>query len=145
MSGIRGLGGAPVRQAGQRAPPGATRGFRIASGGANAMAPTGALVVAAPAGLSLLALQENSAVAERDLRARSRGLALIAALAALQAGLLRGVIDAALPARLAALSEGEAASDPALAALLAEATLRARIELARMHLSPPLATDVAPR
>ncbi|MBR0657567.1 flagellar assembly protein FliX, partial [Plastoroseomonas arctica] len=98
------------------------------------------LAAAVPPGLSLLALQETGAAAERDARARARGAALIATLAALQTGLLRGSVDSAVTARLAALSEGEAAADPALAALLADITLRARVELARLRHG----IDVAP-
>ena len=139
MSGIRGLGGVPAPVAAARAARGGG-GFRLAGG--QATRTDGALAagsVAAPA-LSLLALQESGAAAERDARARARGLALLDALAGLQAGLLRGAVDAGLPARLAALGEGEAAADPALAALVAQVTLRARIELARLA----TATDMAP-
>jgi len=129
MSGIRGVGGAtgsPMPRAAR-----STAGFRLAAPGVTAEA-GGAAAVAPPPGLSLLALQETAAAAERDARARARGVALIAALAYLQAGLLRGRVDAALPDRLAALSEGEAAADPGLAALVADITLRARVELARL-------------
>lgn len=139
MSGIRGLGGVPARPTSVRAA-GSAGGFRLAQGQGVAVdvaAPASAVPAAA---LSLLGLQESAAAAERDARARTRGLAMLSALAALQAGLLRGAVDAGLPARLAALGEGEAAADPALAALLAQVTLRARVEMARLA----TATDMAP-
>lgn len=139
MSGIRGLGSMPAPPASARAARGAG-GFRLAQG-QGAASDVAASAAATPAtALSLLGLQESGAAAERDARARARGLALLAALSALQAGLLRGVVDAGLPARLAALGEGEAAADPALAALLAQVTLRARVELARLA----TATNMAP-
>ena len=139
MSGIRGLGGVPAPPASARTARGAG-GFRLATG-PGAAAEVAASAAAAPAAaVSLLGLQECGAVAERDARARTRGLAMLSALAALQAGLLRGAVDAGLPARLAALGEGEAAADPALAALLAQVTLRARVEMARLA----TATDMAP-
>lgn len=140
MSGIRGLGSVPAPPASARAARGAG-GFRLASG-QGAPVDVAASAAAAPAtALSLLALQESAAVAERDARARARGLALLAALSALQAGMLRGVVDAALPARLAALGEGEAAKDPALADLLAQVTLRARVELARLAAAADMARE----
>ncbi|MES2713415.1 MAG: flagellar assembly protein FliX [Pseudomonadota bacterium] len=139
MSGIRGVGGVPSQTSPARAPRG-VGGFHLAAGqGSSAESAAG--VAAAPVTtLSLLALQEAGALAERNARARSRGLALLAALASLQAALLRGSLDAGLPARLALLSDGEAAADPALAALLAEVNLRARVELARLAIP----TDVTP-
>ena len=66
MSGIRGLGGVPAPVAAARAARGGG-GFRLA--GSEATRTDGALAagaVAAPA-LSLLALQESGAAAERDL------------------------------------------------------------------------------
>ncbi len=137
MSGIRGLGGVPAPIAPGRAARSAG-GFRLESGAA----PATAAAAASPAApVSLLALQEAAAVAERNARARSRGLALLQALGVLQAGLLRGVVDSGLPARLTALSEGEAAADPALAELVAQVSLRARIELARLATATDMASE----
>ena len=48
----------------------------------------------------------------------------------------RGAPSAARATRLAALAEGEAVQDPALAAVVAEVALRARIEAAREGRAP---------
>jgi hypothetical protein len=84
----------------------------------------------------LLALQETAPAAERDARARKRGEELIEELSALQLALLSGRADPARLRRLATLSVGEAAADPGLAAAVAGLQLRARVELARLGLSP---------
>ncbi|WP_255574955.1 flagellar assembly protein FliX [Caldovatus aquaticus] len=116
--------------------------FRVSEhgggGGAAAVATRAAGPVGAPA---LLALQEQGdglspplAAAERDRRARRRGLALIGALRDLQLALLLGATgDTARLAELAALAEAksEAAADPALREAIAAIALRARVELAR--------------
>lgn len=115
-------------------------GFRLgrAGGGAQAAPAQG---VAAPQGVGLLALQETAPAAERDARARRRGEALIEELAALQAGLLAGRVEPARLRALASLSAGEAAADPALAAILAEISLRARVELARLGMDDGVSRD----
>jgi hypothetical protein len=136
---VRGVTGraaaGPAR--GARAPAGA---FRLgpASGGAEAAPAQGA---AAPQGVALLALQEAAPAAERDARARRRGQALLKELSALQAGLLAGRVDPARLRALAALSGGDPAADPALAAILAAISLRARVELARLGMEGALPPD----
>lgn len=122
---------------GARASPG---GFRLGrAGGGTQAAP--AQGVAAPQGASLLALQESAPAAERDARARRRGQALIEELTALQAGLLAGRIEPGRLRALARLSAGEAAADPALAAILAAISLRARVELARLGMEDAVSRD----
>jgi energy-converting hydrogenase Eha subunit B len=76
-------------------------------------------------------VQEAGPPAERDARARRRGIAMLAALDAIQADLLAGRVDAGQVEALAALLDGEAAADPGLAAAVAAITLRVRVELAR--------------
>jgi hypothetical protein len=89
--------------------------------------------VAEPLALgSMLALQEMGAGSVRDREARRRGQGLLAALAALQRGLLDGDDDLAALQRLADLAEAAPdAEDKRLGAVLSAIVLRARVELAR--------------
>ncbi|MGA9864976.1 MAG: flagellar assembly protein FliX [Acetobacteraceae bacterium] len=89
------------------------------------------------AGLSgLLALQESESVPIRDRDARRRGRDILAALGALQRGLLGGADPDGATVRLAALlAEPSVAADPGLNAILSAIRLRARIELARRHMT----------
>lgn len=127
MVGIRGVAGSvaagPARPGRAAAP-----AFRLAAGQGSAVAGAAALGAVAP---GLLALQEEGSVRERDARARRRATAVLDELAALQAELLAGAADPARLDRLARLAEGEEAADPALAAIVAEVSLRARVEIAR--------------
>jgi hypothetical protein len=80
----------------------------------------------------MLALQEMGAGSVRDREARRRGQGLLAALAALQRGLLAGGDDPAALQRLADLAEAAPdTEDPRLGAVLSAIVLRARVELAR--------------
>jgi hypothetical protein len=137
MTRVGGIGGAatPARQAAR-------------SGGGFALpdAPSGraAAAVAAPSPASLLALQEGPGADQgAEDRARRRGRAALDLLREVQIDLLRGGATPARLARLAALAqaaEADAApADPGLRALLAEVTLRVRVELARRRIAP--ATD----
>ncbi len=96
-------------------------------------APGSAAAVVAPAALAgALALQELGSDGPQDRAARRRGYDLLAALRALQRGLLANGIDAASLADLAALSTAVPdAADPRLREVVAELVLRARVELAR--------------
>jgi hypothetical protein len=87
--------------------------------------------IAAP--LGVLGLQDERSGGERDAAAARRGAALLRELEALQLGLLEGRLDSARLTRLALLAEGETAADPALQEIIAAISLRARIELARVH------------
>jgi len=79
----------------------------------------------------LLGLQQSWTPAERDAAAQRRGQGLLRELRGLQLALLSGERDPASLARVALLSEGEAGADPALREIIAEISLRARVELAR--------------
>jgi hypothetical protein len=112
--------------------PRATGGrFVLPDAAAEAPAATGA---AGSSAVALLGLQE--APEPPDRRARRRAGAALAELRGLQLDLLRGAPSAARATRLAALAEGEAVQDPALAAVVAEVALRARIEAAREGRAP---------
>jgi hypothetical protein len=139
MVGVRGVTGGVVTGAGRgaRAQGGGFRLGGAAAGGGAAPAQA----VAAPQGVALLALQESAPAAERDARARRQGQALIEELAALQAGLLAGRLDAARLRAMAALCAGEEAADPALAAAIGAIRLRARVELARLGMEDGLSRD----
>jgi hypothetical protein len=132
--GIGAAGGAP-RPA---AAPARHGGFRLPESPAAGRAAEAAPVAAA---LPLLALQEAGDAAERDGRARRRGEAMLADLAALQLALLDGRDPAAILARLEALAAGEAAADPRLAEILAEVRLRAKVEAARRGIRQPPSQD----
>ncbi len=137
MMRVGGIGG-PASPARQAARPGG--GFALPDApGARAPA---AVAAASPA--ALLALQEGPGAdqASED-RARRRGRAALDLLREVQIDLLRGGATPARLARLATLAkaaEADAApADPELRVLLAEVTLRVRVELARRRVTP--ATD----
>jgi len=84
---------------------------------------------------AMLALQEQAADATRDRQARQHGQALLQALAALQHAMLAGGAETESLQRLAALIAAcPAATDPALASIIAGLSLRAQVELARRGL-----------
>lgn len=83
--------------------------------------------------LGVLGLQEGWSAPERDAAAARRGSALLRELEALQLALLAGRMEASRLARLALLAEGEMGADPALQDIIAAISLRARIELTRLH------------
>jgi len=82
----------------------------------------------------LLALQEAGVEAPGDRAARRRGRDILAALAALQRGLLDGDSGEALPALARLARDLPPAADPGLDAVLRAVALRARVELARRGL-----------
>ena len=98
------------------------------------IAETGATAAAGPIA-GLLALQESGGQAppeSGETRARRRACQVLDELSGLQIDLLRGGTDPARLESLAALAqEAGEALPPALAELLAEVRLRARVELAR--------------
>ncbi len=120
---IGGVG--PVRVAAGRGRRAGAAGFRVAEG--EAVAPGAVAVVGLP---SLLAAQEAAQDAGRDREARRHGEAVLAELAALQVGLLRGG-DGELAGLAALVRRGPSASDPALAAIQRAVLVRAAVELAR--------------
>ena len=137
MTRVGGIGGpaTPARQATR-----AGGGFALpdAPGGRAA----GAVAAASPA--ALLALQEGPGADQgAEDRARRLGRAALDLLREVQIDLLRGGATPARLARLAALAkvaEADATpADPELRAVLAEVTLRVRVELARRRIAP--ATD----
>ena len=137
MTRVGGIGGAgtPARQA-------ARSGGGFALPDAPGGRATAAVAAASPA--SLLALQEGPGADQgAEERARRRGRAALDLLREVQIDLLRGGATPARLARLAALAkaaEADAApADPELRAVLAEVTLRVRVELARRRIT--LATD----
>lgn len=132
MSGIRGItpGSGPAAPA--RAGRGGS-GFRLSVTEEAPTARAGAAAAAQAVDFGLLSLQEGSTAEERDARARKRGLALLQELQEVQMALLGGRLDPARLARLASLSVGEQAADPALAEAVAAIALRARVELARLE------------
>jgi len=104
------------------------------AGGAEAADTDPLAGVAEPLALgSMLALQEMGAGSVRDREARRRGQGLLAALAALQRGLLAGGDDQDVLQRLADLASADPdyAEDKRLGAVLSAIVLRARVELAR--------------
>ena len=103
-------------------------GFRVPQARAAATGPAPGVEEVGLAGM--LALQEVPDPELADREARRRGLDILVALAELQRALLGpGGAD---PARLAALAAAvPQADDPALRAVVAAITLRARIEAAR--------------
>lgn len=109
-------------------------GFALAADASDSARESGAAGAAAPPG-SLLALQESGgapAVEERGARARRRAAETLDDLRDLQLALLDGEQNPAGLERLSRLAaETDAGLDPALAAVMAEVAVRARIELAR--------------
>ncbi|MBV8704221.1 MAG: hypothetical protein JO118_10975 [Acetobacteraceae bacterium] len=99
-----------------------------AAGGAPA---AGVAAVSLP---GLLALHEAGVEAPGDRAARRRGRDILAALAALQRGLLGGDDGEALPALARLARDLPPAADPRLDAVLRAVALRARVELARRGL-----------
>ncbi|BDG73033.1 flagellar assembly protein FliX [Roseomonas fluvialis] len=140
MQPIRGPGGSTTIRAG-RAVRGAAGGFRIDAGATEAEGAQAAERPAAASAIGLLALQETAPAAERDARARRRADAMLDELSALQRDLLRGRADPARLRRLADLTQGETAADPALAEAVAAISLRVRIELARRESAGFLSSD----
>jgi hypothetical protein len=116
-----------------RARPAMGGGFNVLQGSAAraaAVANTSALL-----GVDgLFALQEQEDARERDARGRQRLRAMLDGLRRLQAGLLTGAPDRDALRAMAALTVGPAPADPALGALLQAASVRARVELARLEL-----------
>lgn len=135
---IRGVGGGTAVRSGRGARGGS--GFAVGVAG-EAQGAGAARAAMAPAAAGLLALQEGAPAPGRDARAARRARALLRELAALQAELLAGRDDPARLADLAALTEGETAADPALAAALAAIVTRARVELARRGMGPSSSSD----
>jgi len=90
-------------------------------------------VPSAPGALGgLLALQESLAPEPAESRARRRASAALRELTGMQFELLGGEADPARLGRLLTLAEAEAeGAEPALASILRDIALRARIELAR--------------
>ncbi|MBS7789655.1 hypothetical protein KTR66_06605 [Roseococcus sp. SDR] len=114
-------------------PPGTTGATRRGAGGRFHLPPaTPEAQAAAPtASTGILALQQGWSPAEADEAAQRRGRAILRELEGLQLTLLGGATDPGRLSRLAVLAEGEAGADPVLREILAEITLRARVELAR--------------
>ena len=117
----------------------AASGARAVGRGAGFSVPAaragGTAAMAGPVEIGLagmLALQEAEAAEVRDREARRHGRQMLDGLARLQRALLDGAPDQGTLLRLAALVEVvPGADDPALAAAMAEVTLRVRVELAR--------------
>jgi len=131
-------GGPMTRRAGARGVGQAGAAFASAleagAGGAEAADTDPLAGVAEPLALgSMLALQEMGAGSVRDREARRRGQGLLAALAALQRGLLAGGDYQDVLQRLADLASADPdyAEDKRLGAVLSAIVLRARVELAR--------------
>lgn len=103
-------------------------GFSVPGGGA----PTVAGLEASAPSLGVLGLEQGWTPAERDAAAERRGSAVLRELQGLQLALLGGGVEVSRLSRLALLAEGEAGADPALREIIAEISLRARIELARL-------------
>jgi hypothetical protein len=79
----------------------------------------------------LLALQEDGARRSRGRRSAAWASLALEELQGLQLDLLRSGPDPARLERLAALADSAGAAEPALAGLLEDVALRARVELAR--------------
>lgn len=127
VSGVQGAAAgraAPVRAQGGE-------GFSMPAAGADGAAQS--IAAAAPAALSgMLSLQELGCEPAEDRAARRRGYDLLAALSALQRGLLADGDDPAHLERLAVLaSDVPASADPRLREAVAGLVLRARVELAK--------------
>lgn len=126
---------APIGRAAPAAPPTRTApaggGFALpAATPETGAGPVAEIYPAAMAGL--LALQEGVSLYRSDPLARRAGQGLLATLGALQRAVLEGGDGTAALARMRLLlDEMPPAEDPALAAILAQITLRCRVELAR--------------
>ncbi len=102
--------------------------FQVAAEQARSEAAGGVLAVSMP---SLLALQEEDADAVADREARRHGQAMLAALAALQRGLLGGAGSGALEQAAALARAAPAPADPRLAAVQRAILVRVAVEAAR--------------
>ena len=122
---IRGYGLGPRGPARGTAP---REGFRLP----RAAGPAPAAGVGGISAAAVQAQDHGITDAERNDAAERRGGALLAEMAALQAGLLMGRVPDSALRRLAHLAEGEAGADPALREVLDALSLRARVELARL-------------
>lgn len=93
----------------------------------------GTSAIGAAIGLDgMLALQAVDEAAERDRRARKRGMAMMTALSDVQRALLTDEDPAHALRTLSALTlDEEQAADPDLAAILRAIALRSRLEVAR--------------
>ena len=124
-------------RASPRGAPGEARGFSLVlaqsleSPGIDAAEPAGAAMLG-----GLLNLQEQDLTGEQDRQARKRGHEMLAALACLQRSLTGAGNDKALQRLANVAARMPAATDPALAAVLAEISLRVRVELARRSFEP---------
>jgi hypothetical protein len=145
MRGVSGVskGGpaAGARGAATRTAGGFCVGGAGAAPGAATAGGSGGAAPAAAVGLSLLAAQENGGGGGRrgegrNAAARRRAAAILDEMRGLQAELLGGRPDPARLARLAALGEGDEATDPGLREAVRAVALRARIELARRPAAP---------
>ncbi len=114
---------------------GRATGFTVPSGRAESASGTAgaeAAEVAEVAFGGMLALQEVESEPVRDREARRRGQQMLDELLRLQRALLAGPPDPDALYRLAELATDiPDAADPALRRVVAEVTLRARVELAR--------------
>lgn len=129
---IRGLGPVPAPASGVR-PVRAPSSFRLPSARSAAAGPAAGVEEVGLAGM--LALQELPDWAAADRDARRRGQDLLTALAEMQRAML-GLGDGD-PARLERLAaSAPMAADPGLRDVVAAIALRARIEAARLCVSP---------
>jgi hypothetical protein len=127
MPTVERIGGTEIRPAARRGR--SAGGFTLdctVAQRAGASCPAGA-----PAAAGLFALQEDSGETPRDRAARRRGGAVLAALSALQAGVLAGDPSAGAGHLAELLDDVPAPETPALATALGAVLLRARIELLR--------------
>ncbi|HEX5327228.1 MAG TPA: flagellar assembly protein FliX [Acetobacteraceae bacterium] len=129
VSGVQ--GGATGRAAPVRAH--GAEGFSMPTGGADGAGESAESVAATPAALAgMLSLQELGCEPAEDRAARRRGYDLLAALSALQRGLLADGDDSGLVERLTTLaSDVPESADPRLREAVAGLVLRARVELAK--------------
>jgi len=132
-----------VRATGVSGPPPLDRdGTRPAAGrfavDDGAMKPTQQARVSTVAGIgleSMLALQAVDEAIERDRSARRRGTAMLAALSKLQRAMLAEEDPSPVLRALNELAtDGPAADDPELGAILRAVVLRTRVEIARRQL-----------
>jgi hypothetical protein len=134
MTGIEGVGGPTSSRIGRRIAAPHRNGFALPSEPGTVEHPV-ATLAPQPASLdSMLTLQEFGGETVQDREARRGGQAMLAALAALQRGLLSGGDAAATLERLAELASAvPLATDRRLAALLSAIVVRVRVELARQQ------------
>jgi hypothetical protein len=132
MNGVRGVGGptAAYRTASSAA---GQAVFRLPTAAESSAAASASPILGA---LPLLAVQEAGDALERDRRAWRQAETALEDLSALQLALLEDADPGDILARLDGLRL-EAAADPALAEIVAEVRLRARIEAARRSIRRP--------